>query len=78
MLKKYYHKTAFIKKNELKVTGKDLIELGISQDDVGSILEELYQLIIEGKIKNKRERLIEYVINNKIPSGDSKIILNKA
>ena len=78
MLKKYYHKTAFIKKNELKVTGKDLIELGINQDDIGSTLEELYQLIIEGKIKNKRERLIEYVIKNKIPSGDGKIILNKA
>ena len=62
-------KSAFIKKNELKISGKDLLDLGVEQSKVGSVLENLYQSIINGKLKNNREKLIEFIINKVLPSG---------
>ena len=68
-LKKFNRKTAFIKKNELKLNGKDLLELGIKQNDVGNVLNDIYQAIINGKLKNNREKLVDYVVNNIIPGN---------
>ncbi len=68
-LKKFNRKTAFIKKNELKLNGKDLLDLGVKQNDVGRVLEKIYQDIINGKIKNNRDKLIDYVVTSIIPEN---------
>ncbi len=62
-------KSSFIKKNELKITGKDLLDLGVEQERVGQVMENIYQGIINGKIKNNREKLIDFIINKVLPSG---------
>lgn len=44
----------------LEINGKDLLELGLSEGDVlGSILNQLLNLVIEGKIENNRNILID-------------------
>ncbi len=68
-LKKFNRKTAFIKKNELKITGKDLLNLGIKQDEIGEVLNNIYQDIINGKLKNNREKLVDYIVTNLIPEN---------
>ena len=62
-------KSSFIKKNELKLTGKDLLDLGVEQAKVGMVLENIYNSIIKGKLKNNREKLIDFIINQVLPSG---------
>ncbi len=68
-VKKATRKSSFVKKNELKITGKDLLDLGVDQDKVGLTLETIYKGIINGKVKNNREKLIDFVINKILPSG---------
>lgn len=68
-LKKATRKTSFIKRNEIRLDGKDLINLGVEQDKVGEILNKIYTDILSGKIKNNREKLIDYTINNILPKG---------
>lgn len=62
-------KSAFIKKNELKITGKDLLDLGVEQERVGQVLENIFNAIINGKLKNNRDKLLDFVINQVLPSG---------
>ena len=68
-LKKFTRKTAFIKRNEIKLTGKELVELGVKQDKVGNILEQIYNSILSGKLKNNHDKLVEYIVNNIIPEN---------
>ena len=68
-LKSATRKSSFIKKNELKISGKDLLELGVEQDKVGTIMENIYNGILKGKLKNNREKLIDFIINKVLPSG---------
>ncbi len=68
-LKKATRKTSFIKRNEIRINGKDLINLGVEQEQVGEILNRIYTDILSGKIKNNREKLIDYTINNILPKG---------
>ena len=58
-----------IKKSSLKIDGKDLINLGISQVKVGTTLEKIYRVVLDGKVKNDKELLINYVIKNYLPSN---------
>lgn len=57
-------KKSFIKRNELKITGRDLLNAGIKQEIIGGVLEKIYQKIINGELKNNYEKLLEYTINN--------------
>ncbi len=68
-LKKFTRKTAFIKRNEIKLTGKELVELGVKQDKVGNTLEQIYNSILSGKLKNNHDKLVEYIVNNIIPEN---------
>ncbi len=68
-LKSATRKSSFIKKNELKITGKDLLELGVEQDKLGTILDNIYNAILKGKLKNNRDKLIDFIINKVLPSG---------
>ena len=60
---------SFLKKNELKINGKDLIGLGVDQDNIGKTMDFLYKEVLNGNIKNNKDKLIFYVINNILPKG---------
>ena len=77
-LKSITRKSSYLKKNELKVTGKDLLDLGVEQEYIGQVLDQLYNNILEGKLKNNRDKIIEYIINNVLPSGYDKQLFNEA
>jgi tRNA nucleotidyltransferase (CCA-adding enzyme) len=48
----------------LKVNGRDLIQLGISQGkEIGVILEQLLDIVLDNPKLNEKEKLIEIVIN---------------
>lgn len=68
-LKKSTRKTSFIKKNEIKIDGSDLISLGVEQENVGEVINRIYYDILANKVKNNHERLIDYVINEILPKG---------
>lgn len=60
-LKSMTRKSSFVKKNEIRITGKELYELGIKQDKIGEIIDIIYDAILEGKLKNKQEKISEYI-----------------
>lgn len=60
---------SFLKKNELKINGKDLIGLGINQENIGKTMDFLYKEVLNGNIKNNKDKLISYVINKILPKG---------
>lgn len=68
-LKSVTRKSSFLKKNELKINGKELLDLGVEQEYIGQILDEMYNKVLEGKLKNNREKLVDYIINQVLPSG---------
>lgn len=56
-----------IKKTSLKINGKDLINLGLAQGKVGNVLESIYRAVLDGKVKNDKETLVNYAIKNFLP-----------
>ena len=47
---------------QLAVTGCDLLQLGIPQGpQVGALLEQLVQAVIDGQVENQKETLLAYV-----------------
>lgn len=47
---------------DLAISGRDLKDLGIPQGkQIGKILDELLELVMEGELANKREEVINYV-----------------
>ncbi len=46
---------------ELDVNGNDMLNLGYTGADIGKALDFLLNSVIEGKISNKRDRLIKYI-----------------
>ncbi|MEG1931391.1 MAG: CCA tRNA nucleotidyltransferase [Anaerovorax sp.] len=47
---------------DLDIDGEDLSKLGIGKDGyIGKIMEKLLDLVIEGKLQNKKKELINYV-----------------
>jgi tRNA nucleotidyltransferase (CCA-adding enzyme) len=69
VLKSITRKSSFLKKNELKLSGKDLLDLGVEQEYIGQVLDDIYSKILEGKLKNNHDKLVEYIINNILPSS---------
>ncbi len=51
---------------ELDVNGNDMLNLGYTGADIGKALDFLLNSVIEGKISNKRDRLIKYIKENNI------------
>ena len=56
-----------IKKNHLKVTGKDLVKLGIEEKNVGMVLNNVYQQVLDNKLRNDKDILVQYVIKEFVP-----------
>ena len=47
---------------DLKVNGRDLIELGVPEGPgVGVMLDELFEKVINGELQNEREALLLYI-----------------
>lgn len=76
-LKRATRKSNFMKKNEIRITGKDLINLGIEQENVGETINQLYMDILAGKVKNNHEKLIDYIINHKLPQEYDEELFNE-
>ena len=68
-LKGSTRKSSFIKKNELKINGKDLLNLGVSQESLGPVLDVVYNDVLAGKVKNNREKLIDYTLSKVLTDG---------
>ncbi len=49
--------------HQLALTGTDLIELGIKGKNVGEILQKLFSSVAEGKVKNEKNQLLNYIKN---------------
>ena len=45
---------------DLAVNGRDLMDIGLQGKDVGSALQELLKLTLEGRLENIRDNLINY------------------
>lgn len=60
-VKTIMRKTSFIKKKDLKITGKDLIALGVEQEQIGAVLTHLHEQVLDGSLKNNREKIIPYL-----------------
>ena len=76
-VKKMMRKSSFITKNELKIDGHDLLDLGVEQENVGNTLQDMYVKVLGNELKNKREKLIDYVINKVIVPNDQKELNKK-
>lgn len=46
---------------ELKVNGNDLLSLGIEPKHIGKVLNNLFKMVLENKIENKKSNLLEKV-----------------
>ena len=57
-------KTYFIKRNELKISGRDLIDLGLSQESIGESIDRIYREILAGNLKNNHDKIIAYAVEN--------------
>ncbi len=49
--------------NDLEVNGKDLMDIGIKGKDIGNALSFLLSAVIEGKVSNNRESLLQLLKN---------------
>ena len=55
---------ACLKISDLKIRGNDLIELGLSGKAIGEWLNKLLDMVIEEKIENQKDILLNYVKEN--------------
>ena len=69
IIKSIARKASFVKRNEIKIDGKELLDLGVTQEKIGAVLEKIYNQILEGKLKNNKVKLIEHITTVVIPSG---------
>ncbi len=54
-----------IKLSDLSVNGYDLIELGLSGKEIGSTLNYLLELVMDDKINNNKEEMLELIKKNR-------------
>ena len=66
-VKSLLRKNEVIKKNAINIKGKDLIALGVLEKDVGNVLDIVYKKILDDELRNDREVIVEYVVNNFLP-----------
>ncbi|MDU3199247.1 MAG: tRNA adenylyltransferase, partial [Anaerococcus hydrogenalis] len=55
------------KEDQIDFSGKDLIELGFEEGkELGMILKEIYSLVMDEKLINKKSEIIKYIKNKYI------------
>lgn len=52
--------------SQLNINGNDLIQLGYKGAEIGNILNKLLSTVIEEKVENKKELLIDYIKNKTV------------
>jgi hypothetical protein len=58
--------------NDLEVNGKDIINImGISGPAIGKVKQELFDMVCDGRIDNRRDRLIEELRYRRDKNGNS-------
>ena len=50
---------------QLAINGSDLIQQGFYGKEIGTALSLLLQMVIEEKIKNNRQELLDFIKKNK-------------
>ena len=50
----------FFHKKDLKVNGHDMMKLGLQNKQIGDMLDELYQQVIDDPSMNEKEKLMAY------------------
>ena len=53
-----------VTRKQLAVNGKDLMELGLNGPQLGRMLERLLEEVLEGRLANQREALMEFAMRN--------------
>ena len=52
---------------DLNITGFDLMDAGIlNGPQIGRVLDELFEMVISGKVENRFDKLFETVVNNRL------------
>lgn len=59
-------KQSLLKRKALKISGKDLVELGFANEEIGSVLDQLYKAVLLSEIKNNHDKLMAYASNLKV------------
>lgn len=54
----------------LAINGNDLLQLGFEGKQIGKILNELLDLVMQDKVKNKRNSLLEAIADYKLSESD--------
>ena len=54
-------KPYFVKKRNLKISGRDIVELGFDKNRINEILSKVYSRVFAGEVKNRREALLDYL-----------------
>ena len=55
---------ACVSLRQLAVNGNDLLDLGFRGPDVGRVLKELLNKVVDGELPNERESLLRFVIKS--------------
>lgn len=58
-------KTPFSKKN-LEITGRDLKNLGLSGKGIGDALDQILNLVLDGKLKNNQKDIISFLKKSEV------------
>ena len=54
------NKQSLLKKKALKINGKDLVDLGFDNSEIGPILDQLYKAVLLSEVKNNHDKLMTY------------------
>ena len=66
-VKSLLRRNEVIKKNSLKIGGKELASLGVPEKDIGNVLETIYRKVLDNELRNDREILVKYAIDEFLP-----------
>lgn len=72
-IKEQSKKTNLVRKNDLKISVKELMEIGISQERIGYVIDILHQEVLKGTLKNNHDKLMNYVSKNLLEQQQKKV-----
>ena len=63
-IKEQSKKTNLVHKSDLKISARELLEIGVPQNRIGEVIDKLHILILKGVLKNNHDKLLSYVEKN--------------
>ena len=61
LLKEVEQESTCLTRKDLALTGLDLLSLGYQGREIGARLEELLEAVLDERVKNEKEALLEYL-----------------